>query len=116
MNLVKVVTYRNFVRKLQFFKFLRHVSVFDEIVEKGLSVRQTEALVRKLSTPQEPKRESKASKEQQTEEIHLRKVQQGLEERFGSRVKINQNSAGKGEIVISYSSVGDLNRILELME
>ncbi|MFK7924022.1 MAG: ParB/RepB/Spo0J family partition protein [Bacteroidia bacterium] len=92
------------------------VRVFDEIVEKGLSVRQTEALVRKLSTPQEPKRESKPDPKQQTEEIHLRKVQDGLEERFGSRVKINQNAAGKGEIVISYSSVGDLNRILELME
>lgn len=92
------------------------VRVFDEIVEKGLSVRQTEALVRKLSTPQEPKKESKPDPKKQTEEIHLRKVQHGLEERFGSRVKINQNAVGKGEIVISYSSVGDLNRILELME
>ncbi|MEL7531327.1 MAG: ParB/RepB/Spo0J family partition protein [Bacteroidota bacterium] len=90
--------------------------VYDEIVEKGLSVRQTEALVRKLSTPQEPKKEAKPDPKQKTDEIHLRKVQLGLEERFGSRVKISQNAAGKGEIVISYSSVGDLNRILELME
>ncbi len=90
--------------------------VFDEIVEKGLSVRQTEALVRKLTTPQEPKKEAKTDGKPSTDEIHLRNVEKGLEERFGSRVKINQNAAGKGQIVINYSSVGDLNRILELME
>ncbi|MEM6346496.1 MAG: ParB/RepB/Spo0J family partition protein [Bacteroidota bacterium] len=89
--------------------------VFDEIVEKSLSVRQTEALVRKLSTPQEPKKEASPHKPS-TDEIHLRKVEKGLEEHFGSRVKINQNAAGKGQIVINYSSVEDLNRILELME
>ncbi|MEL6591845.1 MAG: ParB/RepB/Spo0J family partition protein, partial [Bacteroidota bacterium] len=41
--------------------------VFDEIIEKSLSVRQTEALIRKLTSPQKPKEEAKPDPKAQTE-------------------------------------------------
>ncbi len=89
------------------------LSVFEEVLQNELSVRQTEASVRKLQKPEEPKKPEKATA---SEDIHLRKVEKGLEEKFGSRIRLNQNSAGKGEIVISFNSTEDLNRILELLD
>lgn len=88
--------------------------ILEDILNQSLSVRQTEVAAKKLQQPkEEPK---KKAKPEPGEDIHLRSVQKGLEERFGSRVRLNQNNAGKGEIIINFNSTEDLNRILELLE
>lgn len=91
----------------------KQLQVFETIIDKGLSVRQTEDLVRKLGQTKAPK---KAAHKQDPNRIHLYSLERKLEERFGNRVSLNQKKDGKGEIRISFSSNDDLNRILEMLE
>ncbi|MCL4111228.1 UNVERIFIED_CONTAM: hypothetical protein GTU68_026479 [Idotea baltica] len=87
--------------------------VYRAVIEDGLSVRKVEELVRNLSAKSEkkPTPDNKAGKN-----IFLTKVEQNLEEKFGSRVSIKQATSGKGELRLHFDSTEDLNRILELLE
>ncbi|MDG9666506.1 ParB/RepB/Spo0J family partition protein [Hahella sp. CR1] len=78
------------------------------IVEKGLSVRQTEALVRKLLQEKENPKE----KIKKALDADVRKLQESLAERLGSPVTIDYNSKGKGKLVIKYNSLDELDGIL----
>lgn len=89
------------------------LSVFNEVLSKGLNVRQTEAIV---ALRQEYK---KAKKQTQTKEAsfvdpHLRKWQDTLTSEFGTKVQIVQKN-GKGSIQLPFQSEEDLERIIELM-
>lgn len=76
------------------------------VVTKGLSVRQTEALVRNLL-------EAKPKKAQTTAmDPDIRKLQESLSERVGSPVLIQHGSKGKGKLSIKYSSLDELDGIL----
>lgn len=91
------------------------LDAFFEIKSKGLSVRKTEKLA------QEQKEKTKAFTQKEKEvltphQIQLRKVENQLEEKFGNKTKIRQNTAGKGEISIAFNSTEDLNRILEILD
>ncbi len=86
-----------------------------EMVEKGLSVRKAEELVRDLlharqaqSTP----KENKAS----PISFQYQKVQDDLASKFATRVKLKVAGQGKGSIEIPFVSNDDLNRILELLD
>lgn len=87
--------------------------VYREAVEQELSVRKVEELVRNLTNRPEKKGGSDKKSEKN---IYLAKLEQNLEERFGSRVVIKQSTAGKGELRLHFESTEDLNRILELLE
>ncbi len=87
----------------------KQLYVFKEILEKKLSVRQAEALVKKLNTPKKPvKREVALPQE-------FRKVQDNLSSHFSTRVKLNRNHKGKGSIVLDFYSDEELNHLLDLM-
>lgn len=76
-----------------------------QVVSRGLSVRQTEALVRKLqqSIPQvEAPRKS----------ADVSKLQESLAEKIGVPVNISYNNKGKGKLVLSYNSLDELDGIL----
>ena len=80
------------------------------VTDQGLSVRQTEALVRKLSQggDNHPQRASAApSKDPDT----LR-LEQTLSDTLGAPVSIKHNPAGKGELIIRYSSLDELDGVL----
>lgn len=89
------------------------LELYHEISEKELSVRATEDLARKLKQPKEPKPVKKDLPSSQ--QIHLNKISKDLENRFGNKVKLSQQASGKGEILISFSSNSDLERILDLL-
>lgn len=76
------------------------------VVGKGLSVRQTEALVRHLL-----EREDKPVV-QQTQDPNVRHLQDDLSERLGTRVEIKHGSSGGGKLVLSYSNLDQLDGIL----
>ncbi len=82
--------------------------IFKEIKNKGLSVRQTEALVRTLY------RESGAVKK--TAKSHLSSPMQRIEDKlashFSTRVKLKHSRNGSGHILIEYYSQEELNKIL----
>ncbi len=77
-----------------------------EVAAKGLSVRQTEALVRRLQRPQS--RKGAGGKPS----ADVRRLQQQLSERLAAKVMI-QDHGGKGKVVIEYHDLDQLDGILE---
>lgn len=92
------------------------IRAFREIMEKGLSVRQIEKLVREMNDPAKSKAAVKA-KRQSPQEIHLKKVSSQLQEKLGNQVSIKQTAPNsKGQIVIHFGDDDQLNDILEILD
>ncbi len=79
------------------------------VVAKGLSVRETEKLVRRLQGTDIPE-EKPQSREKDPD---VRRLENGLIDRLGAQVSIQQGASGKGRLVISYNSLDELEGILE---
>jgi len=76
------------------------------VVARGLTVRQTEALVRQwLSDKEKPKPEVKSDPD-------ISRLEQRLAERLGSPVQIKHGQKGRGQLVIRYSSLDELQGVL----
>ena len=82
------------------------------IVEKGLSVRQTEELVKKLNNPKTD--DDKDSVSADTSFVEIRKVQNDLKNALGTKVKLVDNN-GKGKIVIDYYSADERERLIQYL-
>ena len=81
-----------------------------QVVSRGLSVRETEKLVRRLQMEAE---EGPGKREPKELDPDVRRLQDDLAERLGARVKIQQGGKGKGTLVIAYNSLDELDGILE---
>lgn len=77
------------------------------VARRGLSVRQTEALVRKLLAG-----ESADSPPGQADP-DTRRLEGELTDKVGAPVSISYNRQGKGQLVIRYSSMDELDGILK---
>lgn len=77
------------------------------VVAKGLSVRQTEAMVRTLLAQKD-----KPAEAEKTLDPNVRKLQDEIGEKLGAPVQIEYNARGKGRLVISYNSLDELDGIL----
>jgi ParB family chromosome partitioning protein len=77
----------------------------EQIEREGLSVRQAEAAAIRMQGP------ARLRKAKGRRSEHLDEVAARLGDRFNTRVRVKQ-SASRGQIVIDFASVGDLNRIL----
>jgi ParB family transcriptional regulator, chromosome partitioning protein len=77
------------------------------IATQGLSVRETERLVRKLldeaQTPAAPRPEK---------DPNIRRLEDDLGSRLGARVAVHYDGKGKGQLTISYNSLDELDGIL----
>ena len=89
---------------------MQQSSVAKEVAKKGLSVRETEALIRKLANPV---KKSKASTKKDPDIV---KLEDRLTESLGAQVKIKQKANGKGSLEISYSNLDVLDGILKKIE
>ena len=78
-----------------------------QVVAKGLTVRQTEALVRKLQV------EGTVTSPQTDNGNDVKKLEEALSECVGSPVAIQYNNKGKGKLTISYSSLDELDGVLQ---
>ena len=76
------------------------------VVGRGLSVRQTEALVRSLL-----ERREKPAPEHRVDP-NIRHLQDDLSQRLGTRVEIRHSAGGKGKLVLPYNSLDELDGIL----
>ncbi|ALO47678.1 ParB/RepB/Spo0J family partition protein [Pseudohongiella spirulinae] len=77
------------------------------VTGKGLSVRQTEELVRRLSNPSnDPKPAS------EPEDPDIRRLEEDLSDRIGARVQIQHSSKGSGKLTLRYNSLDELDGIL----
>lgn len=77
-----------------------------QVVARGLSVRQTEALVRHLQQTPEQKQDKKAR------DPDIARLEQQLQASLGAPVKIQHSSGGKGKLEIRYASLAELDGIL----
>jgi ParB family transcriptional regulator, chromosome partitioning protein len=78
------------------------------VAKKGLSVRDTEALVRRLQAPAGGGSAEAAS----SRDPNVERLEQELAEKLGARVAIRHGSGGKGKLVVSYNSLDELDGIL----
>jgi ParB family chromosome partitioning protein len=88
------------------------IQVVQEIREKGLSVRQTEQLVKSFSR----KKRKKAALSQNgnaADAQEIRALEIRLQRVLGPKVRVAPSAHGKGTITIEYYSLDDLDRILE---
>jgi ParB family chromosome partitioning protein len=90
----------------------KQLYIFREIKEKGLSVRQTEALVRNLyrngTAVKKPAKSSLPPSFQQLEDK--------LASQFSTRVKLRHSRNGSGQIIFDYYSLEELNKLLREMD
>jgi ParB family chromosome partitioning protein len=91
----------------------KQLYIFHETIERKLSVRQTEELVRKLYKSGTEKK-TDASKEPALPPVY-KKLQDNLASHFTTKVKLNHNKKGDGSITIEYYNLSDLNKILDLI-
>ena len=91
----------------------KQLFVFKEIQSKGLSVRQTEELVRKMYKVEK----GGAVKPSLKSELPptYKKIEDNLASHFGTKVRMAHNKKGYGSISIEYYSLEELNKILEAM-
>src|SRR5579859_1846477 len=80
-----------------------------EVIEKQLSVRQTEELVGKLLNPQAAEQKQEAAR---ALDPNVRDAARSLERSLGVKVEI-QDRKGKGKIILKYASLEDFDRIVE---
>lgn len=84
------------------------ITAVDEIVRKGLNVRETEMLVKRLASP-------KKDKKPRNDQSEFIVVEERFREVFGTKVKI-MNGKKSGKILIEYYSPDELDRIINIVE
>lgn len=77
------------------------------VAQKQLSVRETEALVRRLGSDTATQTAPAARPD-----ANIRKLESDLSDKLGAKVLIQHASGGKGRLVISYNSLDELDGIL----
>ena len=84
----------------------KQLMVANEVVAKGLSVRATESLIRGLQQPKSQKPKLKPAKD-----ADIARLEEDLREKLGASVAI-EDKKGKGKLVIKYTSLDELDGIL----
>lgn len=84
---------------------LKQREAAQQVVSKNLSVRQTEALVRRLLEGQRQQSPSVSSPD-------LQKLQEDLSEKVGVPIIIQHSAKGKGKLVFKYNNLDELDGIL----
>jgi ParB family chromosome partitioning protein len=85
----------------------QQIEVANLVAKKGLSVRDTEALVRRLLAPAATARD-----EPKAVDPDINRLQLELADKLGAKVLFQHTSSGKGKMVVSYNSLDELEGIL----
>ncbi len=88
---------------------LQQERLADEVAAKGLSVRQTEALVRRHS---EGRGAGRARRQGGAKDADTLRLERELTDKVGAEVSIQHDGSGKGKLVIGYGSLDQLEGIL----
>lgn len=85
----------------------QQIEVAGLVARKALSVRDTEALVRRLLSPA-------AAQDSQTTAVDpdIHRLERELADKLGAKVVFQHTASGKGKLVVSYNSLDELEGIL----
>lgn len=89
---------------------LVQIKAADEVVARGLSVRETELLVKRFQQPADTEEKPVRQPDEQ-----LQQLAGELSQRFSVPVKIDATASGKGKISINFKSRDELDAILQLI-
>jgi len=81
------------------------------VVKKGLSVRETEALVRRLNHPESPRAAGNGG-DAGTRDPNVTRLEGELADKLGAQVQIQHTRTGRGKLVVAYNSLDELDGIL----
>lgn len=84
----------------------RQVEVAKRIAARGMSVRETEALVGKLQRGQTTRRSAPPDRD-------LARLEEEVSSRLGTTVEIRPGSKGRGRIIVQYSNLDHLDQLLK---
>jgi len=85
----------------------RQVELAHQVAERQLSVRETERLVQEATAAPRPERPA------MTLDADTRRLQEQLCETLGTTVQLKPRAGGKGSVVIDYSSLDELEGLIE---
>ncbi len=85
--------------------------IAQELIDKSLSVRELEKLVKKHTKS----RKKKDDKDDKDYSLFYREYEDRLKDILGTKVQINTKDKNKGRIEIDYYSAAELERIVELL-
>jgi ParB family chromosome partitioning protein len=79
------------------------------VATRGLSVRDTEALVRRMLSSGTP---AGSDGKDAARDPNVQRLEQELADKLGAKVAIQHSTGGKGKLVVSYNSLDELDGIL----
>lgn len=85
------------------------ITIFREVILKRLTVRDTEAIARRIAY-------DRVRKKEQFVKPEIIEIEGKLTEKYGNRVKVESKGETGGRIMIDYSSAEELRRILSMLE
>lgn len=80
-----------------------------QVVKKGLSVRETEQLVRRVLANQA----GESPKPATSQNADIRRLEIEISEKLGAKVRVDHSTKGSGKLIISYNSLDELDGILK---
>ncbi len=84
-------------------------SAANRVVKNGLSVRETEKLVRRLQGIGETSSKSAPK----VPDVNIRRLEIEVSEKLGAKVSVDHTAKGAGKLVIQYNSLDELDGILK---
>lgn len=87
------------------------MEIFQKIVDKGISVREVERLVRERGSRTAKKHVVRMTQTSSS----LESVEEKLRQLLGTKVQVRMVQDGKGEIVVEFYSADDLERLVDLL-
>jgi ParB family chromosome partitioning protein len=89
----------------------RQAALCRQVIAQGLSVRATEALVKDQRPPSEPG----ASRPAPEKTRHVQSIEDELRAALATRVEIRLRAKDKGQIILTFDSNDDFERLLEVL-
>lgn len=93
----------------------KQLFLFKEIVEKGLTVRQAEELIKKVTQAGKMSTPSTAGNKSQLSPVY-KKLEDKLSSHLSTKVQLQHQKNGSGKITVEYADLNGLNKILEAMQ
>lgn len=90
------------------------IKAANEVVKRGLSVRQTEALVKNLGRSLSEQQTRSTPKEHKGDDKEIAALAENLSEKLGLKVEVHFNGKG-GSLVLNYRDLDQLDTVLALL-
>ena len=89
---------------------MQQLDVARQVVRKGMSVRETERLVKRMLEKASGRKPAKPAESGNSD---IRRLETEMTDKIGAKVRIQHSKKGSGKVVISYNSLDELDGVLK---